>query len=90
MSSKRSVETLLEQAKQAEARARKLRAEAKKMSDREAAQVRVDVVRAVDELRLTLPSGEKPMEEMPRILRSWAETNRRKAAAQSNERSEAQ
>lgn len=82
---KKSLDQLKRQMEQAEARMKKLRAEAKRITDKEAAEVRADVIRAVDELRLVLPGGPREMSDMPGYIRALADGYRNGTAERAHE-----
>ena len=77
MSSKKTAAQLEEEARRAEARAKKLRAQAKKQTQAEEAKLNVDIIKAVEEWRQSYPN---PIDkkDLPQKFREWAEKNRQK------------
>lgn len=77
MAKKKTIEQLEAEAKRAEARAKALREQAKKQTQAEEAKLNAEIIKAVEEWRL---SYEKPLprENLPLIIRKWAQMNRDK------------
>lgn len=74
---KKTIEQLEQEARRAEERAKKLRAQARKQTLAETAKLNAEIIKAVDEWRLTLPTP-IPREDLPKKFREYAEKNREK------------
>lgn len=74
---KKTIEQLEQEARKAEARARKLREQARKQTLAETAKLNAEIIKAVDEWRLTLPTP-IPREDLPKTFREIAQKNRKK------------
>ena len=77
MPRKKTVKELEAEAKKAEARAKALREQAKKQTQAEEAKLNAEIIKAIEEWR---QSYEKPLprENLPAIIRKWAQMNRDK------------
>lgn len=74
---KKTIEQLEQEARKAEARAKKLRAQARKQTLAETAKLNAEIIKAVDEWRESLPTP-IPREDLPKKFREYAEKNREK------------
>lgn len=74
---KRTIEQLEQAARQAEQRAKDLRAQAKKLTQAEQAKQNAEIIKAVDEWRKSYPKP-IPREDLPKHFREWAQKNREK------------
>lgn len=77
MAKKKTIEQLEAEAKRAEARAKALREQAKKQTQAEEAKLNAEIIKAVEEWRLSFVKP-LPRENLPAIIRKWAQMNRDK------------
>ena len=71
MPKKKTIEELRRQAEAAEERAKKLREQAKQMTQAEEAKLSAEIIRATEEWRLSLQPPVR-REELPSLFRKWA------------------
>lgn len=71
---KKTIEQLEQEARKAEARARKLREQARKQTLAETAKLNAEIIKAVDEWRESVPTP-IPREDLPKKFREWAKAN---------------